>query len=311
MAQAASRRRQRRFALRAPIETDPFRLAFEHGAVGIAVHDPGGALVNANAAIHALLGREPVDLAALVDAFHPEERMGLHRRLRSLVAGEGSAVVAEHRLAQDRDSANRCVRLHVSTVSDRSGAVVALVTHVVDVTEQHEHARELLHQTLHDALTGLPNRTLLRDRLEHALSRTARAAERSIAVLYLDLDHFKTVNDSLGHACGDEVLVETATRLQAAVRPSDTVARFGGDEFVVCCEDIHGSNEAVNLAERILAALRTPFHPSGHELTLSTSIGIALARRPGETGDELLRDADAALYAAKAAGRDRFEIFTS
>jgi diguanylate cyclase (GGDEF)-like protein/PAS domain S-box-containing protein len=309
LAQAASRRRQRRRALRAPIETDPFRLAFEHGAIGIAVHDPAGGMVSVNPAMRALLGREPVDLAALVDAVHPEERMGFHRRLRALVAGDGTLMVAEHRL--DDTAGTRCIRLHVSTATDRSGAVVALVTHAVDVTEQHAHARELLHQTLHDALTGLPNRTLLRDRLEHALSRAARASQSGIALLYLDLDHFKSVNDTHGHACGDAVLVEAATRLQAAVRPSDTVARFGGDEFVVCCEDIHGLTETVNLARRILVAMRAPFHPAEHELRLSTSIGIALARRPGETAEELLRDADAALYAAKNAGRDRFEISTT
>jgi diguanylate cyclase (GGDEF)-like protein/PAS domain S-box-containing protein len=292
--------------LRAPIESDPFRLAFEHGVVGIAVHDPAGELLSVNPAMRALLGRERVDLAGLVNAVHPEERMGLHRRVRSLVAGEGTTLVAEHRI--EHEDGTRCVRLHVSAATDRGGAVVAVVTHAIDVTEQYEHARDLLHQTLHDALTGLPNRTLLRDRLEHALSRTARSSTIGLALLYLDLDHFKSVNDSLGHACGDEVLVEAANRLQAAVRPSDTVARFGGDEFVVCCEDIRSSTETVNLAERILAAMRAPFHPSEHEVLLSTSIGIAIAQRPGETADELLRDADAALYAAKRAGRDRFDI---
>jgi diguanylate cyclase (GGDEF)-like protein/PAS domain S-box-containing protein len=293
--------------LRAPIESDPFRLAFEQGAIGIAVHDPAGEPVSVNPAMRALLGRERVDLAGLVNAVQPEERMGLHRRMRSLVAGDGTTLVAEHRV--DHPDGTRCVRLHVSTATDRGGAVIAIVTHAVDVTEQYEHARDLLHQTLHDALTGLPNRTLLRDRLEHALSRTARASSGTgLALLYLDLDHFKSVNDSLGHACGDEVLVEAANRLQAAVRPSDTVARFGGDEFVVCCEDISSSTETVNLAERILAAMRAPFHPSDHEVLLSTSIGIALAQRPGETADELLRDADAALYAAKRAGRDRFAL---
>jgi diguanylate cyclase (GGDEF)-like protein/PAS domain S-box-containing protein len=307
LAQAASRRRQRRRGLRAPTETDPYRLAFEHGAVGIAIHDPDGGIVTLNPAMRALLGAEPADLAALVAVVHAEERTGLEHRLDALAAGETAAVVAEHRVLH-ADGTQRCVRLHVTTAHDRAGAVVALVTHAVDITEQREHARELLHQTLHDALTGLPNRNLLTDRLEHALNRSVRAADVGVALLYLDLDRFKHVNDTHGHAGGDVVLVEVARRLQATVRPSDTVARFGGDEFVVCCEDIRQEAETVNMAERILVAMREPFRAGGLELRLSTSIGIALATGPDGSASELLRAADTALYSAKAAGRDRYEI---
>ena len=186
---------------------------------------------------------------------------------------------------------------------------MSLVTHAVDVTEQRAHAQELLHQTLHDPLTGLPNRTLLRDRLGHALSRSVRVEESSVALLFLDLDYFKLVNDSLGHAAGDAILVEAAPRLRATVRPSDTVARFGGDEFVVCCEDVRSGTETIAMAERILATMRDPFIAGGQELRLSTSIGIALATRPDETPEALLRDADTALYVAKGEGRDRYEIY--
>ncbi len=117
------------------------------------------------------------------------------------------------------------------------------------------------------------------------------------------------MNDSLGHATGDAILVEAAARLRAAVRPSDTVARFGGDEFVVCCEDVRSGTETIAMAERILATMREPFVAGGQELRLSTSIGIALATRPDETPEELLRDADTALYVAKGDGRDRYEIY--
>jgi diguanylate cyclase (GGDEF)-like protein/PAS domain S-box-containing protein len=291
--------------LRAPVETDPLRLAFEHGAVGIAVHDPDGGTVSANPAMRALVG-DLVDLAALANVVPADERVDLHRQLRAVVSGETASVTAEHRL--EHPDGTRCIRLHVTTARDSHDEVVALVTHAVDVTEHHEHARELLRQTLHDALTGLPNRTLLRDRLAHALSRTVRVSEAQVALLFLDLDRFKLVNDSLGHACGDAVLVEAADRLRATVRPSDTVARFGGDEFVVCCEDIHTREEAVTMAERILTAMREPFHPSAHVVRVSTSIGIAYGTRPGQTADDLLRHADAALYVAKRGGRDRFEI---
>ncbi len=308
MAQAASRRRRRRRVLITPVEHDPFRLAFDHSPVGIAIHDPGGETVAVNQAMCGLLGREHADLAGFVEVVHADERVSLHRRLHSLISGEAQAVVAEHRLVH-LDGTRLDVRLHVTATHDRTGSVTSLVIHAVDVTEQREHAQELLHQTLHDPLTGLPNRTLLVDRLGHALSRAARVEDLSVALLFLDLDHFKLVNDSFGHACGDAILMEAAARLRATVRPSDTVARFGGDEFVVCCEDVRSGTETISMAERILRAMREPFATSGQDLRLSTSIGIALATRTSDTPEALLRDADTALYVAKGAGRDRFEIY--
>lgn len=308
MAHAASRRRQRRRVPVTPIERDPFRLAFDHAPVGIAIHDPVGEIVAVNPAMTELLGLEHVDLAGFLAIVHPDERVGLHRRLRSLMAEEAPAVVAEHRLVRP-DGSRLSVRLHLTATYDRTGAIASLVTHAVDVTEQRAHAQELLHRTLHDALTGLPNRTLLVDRLGHALSRAERVEDMSVALLFLDLDHFKLVNDSLGHACGDAILVEAAARLRATVRPSDTVARFGGDEFVVCCEDVRSGTETISMAERILVAMREPFTTSGQDLRVSTSIGIALATRAGDTPEALLRDADTALYVAKGSGRDRFEIY--
>ena len=308
MAQAASRRRSRRWVPAAPIEVDPFHLAFEHAPFGIAIHDPAGEIVAANRAMCELLGRDHVDLADFMKVVHPDERIALHHRLRSLIAGEAPVLVDEHRVVHP-DGKSLRVRLHITATHDHTGTIVSFVTHAVDVTEQREQAQELLHQTLHDALTGLPNRTLLRDRLGHALSRSARVDGSSVALLFLDLDHFKLVNDSLGHASGDAILVEAAARLRATVRPSDTVARFGGDEFVVCCEDVRSGTETIAMAERILRTMRDPFIAAGQELRLSTSIGIALATRPDETPEALLRDADTALYVAKGDGRDRFEIY--
>ena len=308
MAQAASRRRVRRRGLAAPVEVDTYRLAFEHAPIGIAIHDPDGAAVAVNRAMRDLLGREHVDRAALVESVEDDERTVLARQLRALAAGDHTGLVAEHRVLRPDGSVVRG-RLHVTATLDRSGAVESIVTHAVDVTEQREHTQELLHQTLHDPLTGLPNRTLLVDRLAHALSRTERVEGAGVALLFLDLDHFKLVNDSLGHPTGDAILVEAAARLRAAVRPSDTVARFGGDEFVVCCEDVRSGTETIAMAQRLLAAMRDPFVAGGQELRLSTSIGIALATRPGETAEGLLRDADTALYVAKGDGRDRFEIY--
>ena len=164
--------------------------------------------------------------------------------------------------------------------------------------------QRMRHEALHDPLTGLANRTLLRDRLEHAIARSER--ERgATAVLFIDLDNFKDVNDTHGHIAGDAVLVESARRLQAAVRPGDTMARIGGDEFVAVCEHVDAES-ALAVARRLLEALRPPFTTSGREHQLSASIGIALGDREP---DRILADADAASYRAKAAGRGRIELF--
>jgi diguanylate cyclase (GGDEF)-like protein len=154
----------------------------------------------------------------------------------------------------------------------------------------------------------LANRTLLVDRLANVLSRASRHAA-SAALLFLDLDRFKVINDSLGHAAGDEVLRVVAKRLAALVRPADTVARLGGDEFVVLCDDIEGVRGAELIAERVSAALQTPVTVSGTDVVVSASIGIAVIDEPTLDAETLLRDADAAMYRAKERGRDRFEIF--
>jgi diguanylate cyclase (GGDEF)-like protein len=169
--------------------------------------------------------------------------------------------------------------------------------------------RALIHQAFHDTLTGLPNRALLDDRLGQALARRERRP-LEIAVLFLDIDRLKWVNDSLGHAAGDQLLVTAAHRLKAVLRPGDTVARFGGDEFVVLCDDVGGECEALLVAERLREALAAPFQLRDREIGLTASIGIALASSSThDSPDALLRDADAAMYRAKERGRDRVELF--
>ncbi len=164
------------------------------------------------------------------------------------------------------------------------------------------------HRALHDALTELPNRALVMERVEHALVRAERSGDR-IALLFLDLDHFKDVNDSLGHARGDELLVAVGQRIRQAVRPPDTVGRLGGDEYVVLCEDVGDEHGPLVVAERLAAALRRPFRLGEEEVFVSASIGVALPGPESRTPVELLRDADAAMYRAKAAGRARHEVF--
>jgi diguanylate cyclase (GGDEF)-like protein/PAS domain S-box-containing protein len=166
---------------------------------------------------------------------------------------------------------------------------------------------QIRHQALHDCLTGLPNRTLLLERLNHWLERAGRTGGRA-ALLFLDLDHFKMVNDGLGHKAGDALLLAVAERLAAVLRPSDTVARVGGDEFVLLCEDIASEPAALDLVERITLAMDVPFTLDGHQRVVTASIGIALAES-GTDPEVLLRNADAAMYRAKERGRARFELF--
>jgi diguanylate cyclase (GGDEF)-like protein len=154
---------------------------------------------------------------------------------------------------------------------------------------------ELLTLAYHDNLTGLPNRSLLHDRLGVAITHARRQGTR-LAVLFLDLDDFKTVNDSYGHALGDRLLVELAGRVRASVRAGDTVARFGGDEFVVLLDEVSGTADAAHVATKVLVALRAPFRLDGHEVTVAASVGMSLFPDDGVSGDELLRQADAAMY---------------
>jgi diguanylate cyclase (GGDEF)-like protein len=184
-----------------------------------------------------------------------------------------------------------------------------LVRAVRYASDHRRSVERLQHEALHDALTGLPNRTLFLDRLEQALRRARRRGPDSgAAVLFLDLDRFKVVNDSLGHHAGDELLQSVALRLDAALRPGDTVARMGGDEFTVLLEDVSDPREASIVAERVLATLADPFPIAGRELHVSGSIGIALAG-PEVDPEELIRDADVAMYRAKADGKARHAVF--
>ena len=183
----------------------------------------------------------------------------------------------------------------------------SLANVLADALERQAVEDAIRERAVHDPLTGLPNRVLFVDRLEHALARLGRQ-ESLAAILFLDLDHFKLVNDSLGHHVGDELLAAAAPRLKHALRGSDTVARFGGDEFGILLEDIASERDAIETAERIAATFARPFVLSGSEHFVTTSIGIALATG-GERADELIRDADAAMYRAKDRGRARYEVF--
>jgi diguanylate cyclase (GGDEF)-like protein/PAS domain S-box-containing protein len=177
-----------------------------------------------------------------------------------------------------------------------------------DITDRKALEEKLQHQAFHDTLTGLPNRALFSDRLQHAVARTQRHGGK-FAVLFLDLDNFKIVNDSLGHDAGDELLVGVAGRLRASLRPEDTAARLGGDEFALLLEDLADVGEATRVAKRIADKLRVPFVLDGQETFVTASIGIALGGTTTERPEDLLREADLAMYRAKHSGRARYALF--
>ena len=194
------------------------------------------------------------------------------------------------------------------TILAADGAVTGAVLAFHDVTQQRQAEDALRHQTLHDSLTSLPNRALLLDGLRTSIGRSRRT-RRLIAVCMLDLDRFKLINDTLGHLAGDLLLVAVAQRLSAAVRPGDTVARVGSDEFAIVCDEVENEGEALQLAEDLRAILTHPIHLHGREVRVTASAGIALACDGQPTAEALLRDADTALYAAKTGGRDRTTMF--
>ncbi|MBD2534266.1 EAL domain-containing protein [Nostoc flagelliforme FACHB-838] len=189
------------------------------------------------------------------------------------------------------------------------GSVESVLSIARNITALKQAQEKLIHDAFHDALTGLPNRTLFVERLECALKHTKRRADYSVAVLFLDLDRFKLVNDSLGHTIGDQLLMALADRLKKCLRSGDTVARLGGDEFTILLDDIKGMGEVTYIVDRIHEELRLPFNLSGYEVFTTVSIGIALTANSYELAEEILRDADTAMYRAKTLGKARSEVF--
>ena len=189
------------------------------------------------------------------------------------------------------------------------GEVIGVTSIMLDITERKGAEDQLLHNAFHDTLTGLPNRALFVDRLERLLTHAERHPDYLFGVAFLDLDRFKVVNDSLGHVVGDELLVAMARRLELCLRQGDTVARLGGDEFAILLDDVEHVSDATRVAERVLCELGTPFRLTGHEVFTNASIGIALSTTGYSRPEDILRDADTAMYRAKLDGRARYEVF--
>jgi diguanylate cyclase (GGDEF)-like protein/PAS domain S-box-containing protein len=237
---------------------------------------------------------------------HEEDREMVEAAVREAVA-KREAWQLVYRIVRPGGDV-RLVECRGAVEADRAGRPVRILGTVQDVTERELAAGELAFQASHDPLTGLPNRTLFLDRLEHALARSRRSGAR-LAVVFLDLDDFKVVNDTRGHEAGDQLLLALAPRLSAALRPGDTIARFGGDEFVVLCEDLSSDEDGIRIAQRMADACRRPVTIRGHRHEITVSAGVALGRGRSATASDLLRDADAAMYRAKGLGKGRIEVF--
>ncbi|MDQ4134419.1 MAG: sensor domain-containing diguanylate cyclase, partial [Actinomycetota bacterium] len=260
-----------------------------------------------------LLGFAPGEVEdkglAFASRIHPQDRPGVLESWRT-APHAGTATDLEYRIVLPGGE-TRWIHGRVRPVVDENGVVVRLTGTLQDITERKRTEEILAFQATHDTLTGLPNRMLFMDRLTHALVRRTRR-DAGLAVLFLDLDRFKWLNDSLGHAAGDEVLKAVSARLRQALRAEDTLARFGGDEFVVLCEEVASEREAEGLAGRLRSVLTSsPVSLGSEETTLTVSIGIAFVAAGGaeRTAEALVRDADAAMYRAKERGRDRQEVF--
>ena len=257
-------------------------------------------------------GEFEANFGAYTALVHPDDRPAFAGYIERIIATRQFEPF-EHRITRP-DGEVRHVLVRGEVLVDGHGDVDRMVGTSVDITDRklaenaiRDSQEALAHQALHDALTGLPNRTLLRDRLEHALQRARRDGSQ-IALLFLDVDRFKLVNDSLGHAAGDELLIQMAGRLDDALRPADTVARFGGDELAVLCEDIQREQDGIAMAERIMSSMSRPFVLSGREVFVTASVGVAVSG-PADSAESLLRDADVAMYRAKERGRGRYELF--
>ncbi|QJT09088.1 EAL domain-containing protein [Oceanidesulfovibrio marinus] len=288
-----------------------YRAIFENAIEGIYQTTPEGCILSANPALGRIFGYEsPDEFIGSVSDIHSQLYVEPKARGKFLEAierdGEIKDFVSEVRR---KDGSIIWVSENARKVVDKNGETLYYEGSLEDITLRKATESELKHQAFHDQLTNLPNRMLFLDHLHMALERSKRRKGYLFAVLYLDLDRFKIINDSLGHDIGDDLLASVAAILQESIRGMDTVARFGGDEFAILLEDIDAPREAVKIARRILKDISTPFHLKGHEVFTSASIGIVLVTEGYERAESILRDADTAMYRAKEHGKSRFKVF--
>ena len=261
---------------------------------------------------HAMLGLPPDVVCNRPEAWfervHPEDVGSFRAALQAHIAGTTDHFEHEHRVRHENGSYRRVVCRGVA-VRQADGSATRIAGSQTDITERAAIQEQLQRAAVHDALTGLPNRLLFMELLGQVLDRSRRQPDHVFAVLFLDIDRFKVVNDSLGHLVGDELLVGISRRVEACMRQGDAIARLGGDEFTVLLNDLREVTQASVIAERILQTLRDPFQVKGREVFVTGSIGIALSATGYRKPEDIMRDADTAMYRAKALGKDRYELF--
>ena len=243
-----------------------------------------------------------------LDRVHPDDLIPLRTALDAQALGGAAVLEQEHRL-RHADGSWRWISVRGSVVRDPSGAAVRVLGLMSDVTRHRLLVERMAHDARHDALTMLPNRTLFLDLLRHSFNRIRRHEKYRFALLFIDIDRFKLVNDALGHQTGDELLVQIARRLESCLREGDTLARHAGDEFTMWLDDVRGAPDALLVADRVHEVMREPFALAGQLIQSSASIGVAIGSSRYSKAEEVLRDADAAMYRAKAQGKARTALF--
>jgi len=287
-----------------------FRSAFDYAPIGIGLVSPTGNWIKANHALTEILGYSEADFLAtdFQSITLPVDLGGTLVKIHELLSGKIASCQMEQRYIH---KTGRIVwtSWSVSAANDVKAKQPNLIFQIQDITSKKSAEEKLQHEATHDALTGLPNRPFFMDRLSSALQKTHLIEGYKVSVLFIDLDRFKYVNDSLGHLIGDELLKEIARRLGECMRPSDIVARLGGDEFTILVEGAYDVGEVTRIAERIQRKFSIPFDLRGHEVYSSASIGILHASQKHLSSEDVMRDADTAMYQAKRAGKARHEIF--
>ncbi|MBR8829089.1 MAG: EAL domain-containing protein [Gomphosphaeria aponina SAG 52.96 = DSM 107014] len=294
---------------------EQFRLTFELAPIGMAIISLDGKIEQINQALCDSLGYSAKELLGrkFTDFISNTEDKAVNAVLRNkLLIGEISHFKRET-CYRAKDGTNVHTILQVSVLRDAQGQPLHILKQVVDISDRKRIEEQLLHDAVHDGLTGLPNRLLFIDRIEQAINRSKRSKNYLFAVLFLDLDDFKLVNESknMGLLIGDALLMAIAHKLQTCIRPGDTVARLGGDEFAILLDDIESEDEAIELAQKINLELKSPFQLSLQPIFTSASIGITFSSIGYEKGEDVLRDADVTMYRAKQAGKSRYAIFDS
>ncbi len=288
-----------------------FHSAFTHASIGMALVSFDARVLQVNAALCTLLGVDDpkaVTHHPFSDFIDTEHAALLNDRLMQLNSQQVASFTVELRL-RHREGLEVWAAVHGSLFSEIDSTSPCLILQVQDVTGRRQAEAGLHHIAFHDSLTGLPNRRLFNDLLTQALARVQTEPQRHFGLMFLDFDRFKLINDSLGHAVGDEFLIAVARRIQHQVRPNDVVARLGGDEFAILAEDLGNQSYCVSLADRLLEALRQPVQIAGTEITTSASVGITFSGMGYATPADMLRDADTAMYKAKTAGKARYALF--